>query len=702
MALFTRNPAKRIAKAYNDAKTLVEAVEKNGAVPGPANYGGVNGASTITYVPGQPYNFGPGDVGNPQAGQVVPLARPFDEFGAVMGAAYPLLPAAIDQVLDESGRPLPRLYQYRIAENLDLTFENQPWNVLRALVETCDLVHRAAEIRIADITRMDLSFSLTDECIDSIMVEENVTHSKAAKIGRERFGGVISAMETFWENPYPELNRSFNEWITEFLWNHITYDGTPVYCRYNLGGKAIGLELIDPSTIKVLLNNRGGRPLPPAPAFQQILWGFPRGEFVANPEAENDPDKQPKNLYAGPGRNGEFKTDELGYFKRNPRTWSAYGYSVVEECIPAATLWLERQAWLLADYQSGSMAAGYIEAPSDKIDIKNISAWNRILNDRLNGQTGQRQQMQYIPEGSKVTFAPTNEMRYKADLDEYVIKRIAAIFGISPQTLGVIPHAGMGGGKGAQEGEAENAETISQKPMLSFVADMINSCSRRWLGMDKNVTAVFNDVDSGSQGDLLSAQSSQISLFSGQVTLNDIQEANGRPSYEMPEADEPFIVTGNTIQFLNGLLAQNADGEVTGQNGQSRSSVVQDGNPVNVNQDDQKPGKEGQKAQEGQDGGDKGGASKAPLDSPPSTPAQKALVGEHPEFQPLDGAELITREIATFNRFLTKRKKMGTWRDFSFTHVDFDKAGLLNYEGRVAVEGRPDILKEPRTLESIS
>src|ERR1035438_9366758 len=426
--------AKRMAKAYSEAKALVEAIEKNGAVPGPANYGGVNGASTITYVPGQPYNFGPGDVGNPQSGQVVPLPRDFDNYGAVMGPAFPLLPAAIDEVLDASGRPLPRLYQYRIAENLDLTFENQPWNVLRALVETCDLVHRAAEIRIADITRMDLSFSLTDECIDDIMVTENVSHSKAAKIGREKYGDNIAQAEAFWENPYPELHRSFNEWITEFLWNHITYDGTPVYPRYTLGGKLMGLELIDPSTIKVLLDNRGGRPQPPAPAYQQILWGFPRGEFIANEEGENDPDRPVKNFYDGSGKFGIKRTDEMGYFKRNPRTWSAYGYSVVEECIPSATLWHERQAWLLSDYQQGSMAAGYIEAPSDKIDIKNISAWNRILNDRLNGQTGQRMQMQYIPEGSKVTFAPTNEQRYKADLDEYVIKRIAAIFGVSPRS----------------------------------------------------------------------------------------------------------------------------------------------------------------------------------------------------------------------------------------------------------------------------
>ena len=125
MPIFTRNPAKKIAKAYSDAKLLVDAVEKNGAVAGPMPS---NGASVIPYVPGnpgQPYNFGPGDTGNVSAGQVVPLQRPFDDFGNVMGPAFPLLPAAIDEVLDASGRPLPRLYQYRIAENLDLRSEER-------------------------------------------------------------------------------------------------------------------------------------------------------------------------------------------------------------------------------------------------------------------------------------------------------------------------------------------------------------------------------------------------------------------------------------------------------------------------------------------------------------------------------------------------------------------------------------------------
>ena len=656
MGLFTRTlkPAK-IAKAVSDAKALIEAVEKTSASPGGMPF---TGASVIQSVPGQPYNYGAGDVGNPNnRGQFNPLPRPFGDandgngYGAVMGPGYPLLPASIDQNLDSSGRPLPRFYQYRIAENLDLTFENQPWHVLRSLVETCDLVHRACEIRISDITRMDISWSLTDQCIDEIMADQNVSHSKAARIGREKYGKMLASLEEFWENPYPQINRSYDEWITEFMWNHLTYDGTPVYPRFNLRGNLMGLELIDPSTIKVLLDNRGGRPLPPAPAFQQVLWGFPRGEFVAEPEAENADERKPKNLYAGAGRNGEFMTDQLAYFKRNPRTWSAYGYSVVEQCIPAATLWLERQSWLLADYQSGSMAAGYIEAPSSIVNQSNIANWNRILNDPLQGQNGQRQLMQYIPEGSKVTFAPTNEQRYKADLDEFAIKRIAAIVGISPQTLGVIPRAGLGGGKGAQEGEAENAEVISQIPMLNFLAGMMNSTSRRWLGADKNVTAVFNDRDGGSQTDLVAAQANQIALYSGQKVLNDIQEASGRPSYEMPEADEPFILgQGGQPIFLNGLYQKQIDAQ-TKPEAPNDSQESDDG-----------------QAQEGQgQGKPEGQGSSGPT--------------------PLGVESSKDKEAKAFAKFL----KSGKTRDFEFRHHTPDEVEALK-----AASG--EILKELATL----
>ena len=176
--------------------------------------------------------------------------------------------------------------------------------------------------------------------------------------------------------------------------------------------------------------------------------------------------------------------------------------------------------------------------------------------------------------------------------------------------------------------------------MLNFLTDMMNSCSRRWLGADRNVTAVFNDVDSGSQGDLVAAQAGQIMLFSGQTTLNDIQEKAGRPSFEMPEADEPFIVTGNTIQFLNGLLAQDAAGEVTGQ--------VQNGQSNGQGQEEANNGEEQVNSKQPEDDEQLGnGGQAAPPDVAPKTDADKSLNGDGP-YSAIDAAELVYRRTRYF------------------------------------------------------
>jgi SPP1 gp7 family putative phage head morphogenesis protein len=542
-------------------------------------------------------------------------------------------------------------------------------------VETCDIVHRACEVRIADITRMDTSWSLTDKCIDTIMVDQNVTHAKAAKIGREKYGSMLASLEAAWENPYPEMHRGFDEWITEFMWNHLTYDGTPVYPRWKLNGKLLGFELLDPSTIKVLLTNRGSRPLPPAPGFQQILWGFPRGEFVASPEGTDDELSGAKLLYDGGGF-GIRPSDQLAYFKRNPRTWSPYGYSVVEECIPAATLYLERQAWLRSEYQEGSLPTGFAATPSDKINEKNAPAFSRIINNLLSGKTGERHNIQWVPQGTEFTFPPQIDEKYKADYDEYIIKRIAAIFGVAPQVLGVVARAGMGGGKGAQEGEAENSELVSQRPMTNFLIDTINSLSRRFLGADDNVTFVFNDMDSGGPGDLISAQAAQIKLFSGQVTLNDIKEAAGRPSYEMAEADEPFILgAGGSPIFLNGLLAKDAAGEVTGQVGKDGTQPNdQDGNddtePTDAVQSGGNSDSANGKGQgdTGKDGKQESPGGKQQL-SGDGGEAEKTVVSD------TDAGEVYNKaaEAQAYKRFLSKARK----RDFVFNYHTPDEAEEL-------------------------
>jgi len=558
-----RDRFSRKARDQKLAETVAKAV-KAGLAATPMGTSNYNRAT-----PSEPYSTIAGQGIVTGIGQAIPMDRPGvgyesgqpgftgSGFGAMLGPAAPLLPAPIDVVLDDSGRALPRKYEYQVAQNLNLTQSEVPFAVLRNLAEQCDVIHRAIEIRVGDLVKQDWSFDLSENAIAQIMQDENCSHAKASRIGRERYGDEINRLTSFWKNPYVQSDRSWSEWLTEAMWQIMVFDQLCVYPRYNLGGAIIGMDIIDAPTIKILLDNRGDVPHPPSPAYQQILWGFVRGEFTASPDSDGD-------FYNTPGKYGEYKTDQLSVFIKNRRSWSAYGFSPVEEAIPAATLYLDRQAWMRAEYQFGSMPTTFMKTNSMELTLEKLSAYERILNDRLTGSTAERHRIKVLPDGFDPIAMPSESERYKSDYDEYIIKRIAACFGVAPSALGVVARAGLGGGKGHMEGEQESSETVSTRPMENYITDVINSLCRRYLDADLNVTFVLQDrANAETMKD--KAQALQISLFSGQKTLNDVQGELGQALYEMPEADEPFIVAGSQIQFLKGLLETNATGETTGQ-----------------------------------------------------------------------------------------------------------------------------------------
>ena len=349
-----RDRFSRKARDQKLAETVAEAVKAglSGSPMGASNY---NRAT-----PAEPYSTSGGQGIITGIGQAVPMERPGigyesgqpgfvgSGFGAIMGPAAPLLPAPIDVVLDETGRAMPRKFEYQVAVNLNLTQEETPYAILRSLAEQCDIIRRAIDIRVGDLVKQDWSFDLSESAIAQIMKDNNCSHAKASRIGRDKYGEEINRLTAFWKNPYVQSDRSWSEWITEALNQILIYDQLCIYGRWNLGGDIIGMEIIDAPTIKLLLDNRGDIPHPPAPAFQQILWGFPRGEFTAAPDSDGD-------FYNSPGKFGEYKTDMMSVFVKNRRTHSPYGLSPVEEAIPAATLYLDRQAWMRSEYKFGSM-----------------------------------------------------------------------------------------------------------------------------------------------------------------------------------------------------------------------------------------------------------------------------------------------------------------------------------------------------------
>ena len=653
MAIWNRK--KKAVDKDELVKAITEEINKNflslasagggivNSMPGmPSGYAG-SGGQNLLQTPGTP---------------AMPLPRPSDAFGSQLGPAMPYLPAPLDPVFDDSGRSLPRKYQYEVAWNLNLDFRTTPWSTLKALSEQCDVVHRCIEVRAAEISGKVLSFTISDQAITKIMDEQNVGHAKANKIAREMYGSDIDDLLQFWENPYVHGDRSWSEWITEFMWQHFVFDGVPVYPRYNLGGDVIGFEIIDASTIKPLLDNRGDIPHPPAPAFQQVLWGFPRGEYQASPNNDGE-------FFADAGQKGEFIRDQLAYFVKNRRSWSPYGYSAVEQSIPMASLYLERQQWMKSEFTEGTMPQTFMKTDSDELDHLKLAALERVLNDTLNGSTAERHKIKILPKGFDPTFAPQIDERYKSDYDEYLIKRVAACFGVQPTQLGIIPRTGLGG-RGQQEGEQDQVELMNKRPTEQFILDCINALNHRFLGTDRSITAVFADSDTAKNEQMI-AQALQVSLYSGQKTLNDVRSEQGEPLYEMPEADEPFIVAGNQITFLKGLLETTGDGETVGQvqaaDGDSThlSGQISSAAPT---------------ADQTQNAPDKDLNEATLRMTPPETDITSVTAPSAPK----------PDEMKAFRAYVAKRAKAGEWkRDFDFETIDPDVAATLNEQARLNV-----------------
>ena len=564
MALFSRKDRKADIDKY-----ITEAVEKAAqSLMGTPMY---NNAGYANVVPAQP--TGGQGLAQQSGWEAVALPRPGDAFGSMLGPAAPLLPSPIDPVSEISGRAEPRKFQYQVAYNLNLTQQEVPWSVLRSLAEQCDIISRAITIRTSDISKMEWSFTLSPDAIQRIMTEENVSHAKAAKIGREKFGEKIDELTAFWRNPYPQSDKGWNQWITESAWNILTFDGWAIYPKYNLGGKVIGFDLIDPSTIKILLDDRGDTPRPPAPAYQQILWGFPRGEFTASPDSDVNGE-----YYTGVNSDASYKTDQLSYFIQNRRTYSVYGFSAVEQAIPAATLYLERQRWMIEDFQAGTMPMTFMKTDSTELNHLKLAEFERVFNDKLVGSSEERHKVKVLPKGFDPIVAPSMSERYKPEYDEFIIKRIASIFGVAPSQLGVIARAGLGGGKGAHDGEEQSAETVSSRPMENYIVECINSLCRRYLDMDTNLTFNLN-YDTSSENEETQAKAYQTALSSGTMTLNDIRGEMGQPLYDMPEADEPFIMTAQGPVFLKGQLSVSTSGETIGQPSETNPQGAQGAQP---------------------------------------------------------------------------------------------------------------------------
>lgn len=460
-------------------------------------------------------------------GNNVPLERQ-TFLPVAFGPGVPITPGAINP-LREDGRPDPRRYEFQVAQNINITETRLiPFKTLRAAADQIDILRRCVEVSKSKLVGLDWDIVLANDASEKITAASGGDHVRAMAKAREQFTDEINRVREFWENPDRSNGLTFSDWLMIAAEEILVIDALAVWPQKSVGGDLYGFQILDGSTIKPMLDDRGMRPAPPNVAFQQILYGFPRAEFTAN-------DDDPK-------ADGEFTCDDLAYMVRNRRAISTYGYSPVERALPLADIYLRRQQWIRSEYTDGVIPDLMFTTTADWGNNPDLlRAYENILNDDLAGQTEQRKRARLLPTGLVPVTNDGYGEKFKDTLDDYLITSICGHFGVQPAEIGFAPKGGLGGA-GFEEGRAGNAEALGIQPLANWISKMLTNLSYTYLGMPRELE--FRLMTSKRMDNEENARKNQIEVTSGGKTINERRSEMGLPLLDTPQADMPILVSG--------------------------------------------------------------------------------------------------------------------------------------------------------------
>ena len=327
----------------------------------------------------------------------------------------------------------------------------------------------------------------------------------------------------------PDNILSFEQWLRVLLDEVMTIDALSIYRPKDRIGRPYAFEILDGGMIKPLIDANGRRPLPPDPAFQQVIKGAPRVDYT---------------------------TDELLYA---PRTTLAdnpvYGYSLVEQTLITAQTSIQRSKYQLAYFTEGSVPDAYAALP-EGMTMDQIKAFEDRFNGILRGNAVQRRQMPFVPAGTK--FESMKQPPLKDEFDEWIARIICFSFGLSPSAfIKQINRATAGS-------EKERAQEEGQAPKLQFIKWIMDSLISDF-GEDYADNFEFSWKENANADKAEQATTDDKNVRNGTATINEVRASRGQDPVE--GGDKPMFATANGYVTIE-PQAQPEPGEEGAQPGQ--------------------------------------------------------------------------------------------------------------------------------------
>lgn len=463
----------------------------------------------------------------------------------------------------------------------------------------------------------------------------------------------------------PDRQTPFSTWLASYLYDILAYDAGALSRMRNRGGRAVGLRVVDGTTIAPLLDYYGNSPEDPAEAYVQYVNGLPWGWLTR------------KDLIYEP-------------FRR--RSNSPYGQAPLETILLNANTDLRFQTYFLQRFTEGNIPEAFASAP-ESWSPDQIEQFQALWDATLLGDQSAKSQVRWMPGGS--TLAWSNEKDFSDGFSLFLMRKTAAAFHVVPADLGFTETVNKSSG----ESQADVQHRVGDLPLLRHVQHILSGFLQEDLGLP---LAFAFDLGEEQADRYQQAQADKIYVDMGAIGASDIREMR----YGLPEPDgipvPRFVFTERSgpipLASLYAVAGQVDPGTAAPVPGTELPHTVF-GGVQGV--ESSPPIKTTPLAEQ------EFGTAAMPM-APPPQPVEGAtvakegtaptagitaatgitgydLVGHHDEEDENDPGPLVKSELTAFRRFRAARRRAGQWRDFEFRVVDQVRGHRLNDSGRLAI-----------------
>lgn len=444
-----------------------------------------------------------GSIGNLAGSIPADLLR---QVSSNLGASFGKTSEEVELALAESGlswgppfppgRPLdpfwgyrrpPRRYDYAVGENVQIVprWNRISFKTLENLFKSYYAFQIAVRHVINDVRSLDYEIVPPPHTIEDVRPD-------------------LLAAQDFID--LPDGQQPFREWLGQFLQDVLRYDAGALYIRRNRENKPIALEVMSGPTLIPLIDFYGRSPtdnnIPQdgpgtawpdtiTPAFVQIIEGMPWVWLTQ---------------------------DDVIYQPLNPLPESQYGLAPMEAVLMQANTDLRFQWFLLQHFTEGTVPAGFMEAPPDLSNPKQVEMWQETWDAVMMGDQSKLSQIRWVPAGSK--FTPIKDEKFDKDQTLYLLRCTAAAFGVTPNDLGFTEDVNRSTG----EIQVDVQFRVGTLPVVRYVEDIINFFFKQHL---KLKACIQFDTGQGSMHRLEAAQANDFYIRNGTLSPDEVRKSLG-------------------------------------------------------------------------------------------------------------------------------------------------------------------------------